>query len=322
MSSAESWLRVQIPEVASDGAAVAVITLEGPDGTTWGTWRPSKQSRAEADRIAGEVGQHLELLAAELPNGKHKAKLLAHDSAAQQLAVLPLTIAGKSSAAAAASTEALGMQRAVAMAVQNFDAITGGLRHENERLRERNDELLDNLSTVLAKQLETQIAIAGILQDEKREEMRAKRLDDIWISVKPLAEALMDVVGAEVGQRYEAAKAAREAEAARKKGLNGAPPPAQSTAPAGSAAPNDAGGKPPDPSGGGSDRATEGAPTDGGASAPGIDGVRSAGAGGPDPVGATPPATADPLTAESNPRRRVIRRKTQPSSSTARKAKR
>jgi hypothetical protein len=199
------WLRMQAGEVREDGGQATTIVLEGADGTTWGTWTNFGPSKVES--VGEAIQGALRIFSEELPTGKHKVKLVALDGTEQrQFAVLPLTVAGRSSGAAAASTEALGMQRAVALSVQNFEAMTSGLRHENERLRERNDELMDSSHALMTKLLEVEGTMSGLLRDDRREALREARMSELWGEIKPMIEVGLALAADAVGTQWEAAK--------------------------------------------------------------------------------------------------------------------
>jgi len=207
MSNVATWLRMQALEVGQDGSATVTIVLEGSDGGTWQTWQ--RFGRENLESVTQAVEGALMLFADEMPTGRHKVKLLALDQSEHQLGMLPLTVTGKSSAASAASSEALGMQRAVSLAVQNFEAMSGGLRHELQRVQERNDELLDSNITLLSKFLEIQTGMAELVTDRRREEKREERIGELWTDIKPMVEVVIGIVGDHVVQVYEQAKTAK-----------------------------------------------------------------------------------------------------------------
>lgn len=259
MSVREAWIKAQLADVSEDGTACASIHLEGPDGTVWGTWRADRARPDLVEAIEAQIGMQQE----ELSSGRHRAKLVAHDGSQRQIAILPITLTGRSAAASAAATEALAMQRAVAMMVQNAEAVTAGLRSENERLRERNDELVDHVQTAVGKLLEIQTSIVDIQREQLREDHRAKRIDDVWQSMKPLAEAGMDILGGMLADKYKAAqKRQAELEDAKHADSPQSPPAGKPDAKPTSDGPNPSPGPPPD--GGGSDPGPRGGSDDGG----------------------------------------------------------
>ncbi len=349
MSNVATWLRMQALEVGQDGTATATIVLEGSDGGTWQTWQ--RFSRENLETVTQAVEGALLLFADEMPTGRHKVKLLALDQGEHQLGMLPLTVTGKSSAASAASSEALGMQRAVSLAVQNFEAMSGGLRHELQRVQERNDELLDSNITLLSKFLEIQTGMAELVQDRRREEKREERIGELWADVKPMVEVVIGIVGDHVVQVYEQAKATKKAKLGGAKpdgalppsssssssssspptttpeGTTHDPPPEPATATGGATA-DDPRGKPIVPAGPACAAAPAGSQGDAGSGGEGPH-VGPLCSGGP-PNPRLPPArqrrgkpTHDgPAAGRAvDPPSRARARKTQPRSSTARKAK-
>ena len=228
MSALETWIRAQTGSVREDGTHAATITLEGPDGTTWGTW-PAKPNSGEelTQTIIGAV----RLTEEELPSGRHRGKVIAVDSGGSQLAVLPLTMTGRSSVAAAAATEARAMQQAVAIMVQNAEAVTAGLRSENERLSERNNELLDNLSRMVEQTLSFQQAAASWSAEAEAIKARTARIDAIAEQAKPLLEIGMAIAAEELAAWIERLKNDRQKRelAARQPATesNSLPPPPQ-----------------------------------------------------------------------------------------------
>lgn len=288
MSVREAWIKAQLADVAEDGTACTTIHLEGPDATVWGTWRADRHRADLVEAIEAAIAMHQD----ELPNGTHRAKLVSLDGSQRQIALLPITMRGRSSAATAAATEALAMQRAVALMVQNAEAVTAGLRSENERLRERNDELVDHVQTAVGKLLEIQTSIVDVQREQLREDARSKRIDDIWQSMKPLAEAGMDIVGGILADKYQEAKAAKAAIAKAKD------EPSPQSPPAGQPAPQ--------PATDGAKAPASPAP-DGGGGGPGAGSGSDDGSGQSD--GGEPPATEREPAARPARRRKVGRKK-------------
>ncbi|UCC72330.1 MAG: hypothetical protein JSV86_18480 [Gemmatimonadota bacterium] len=210
----EEWIDIQRRLVEQDGTHCARLQLEGPDGIM-GTWPVGTEDLHEVIKAS------LELIAAELPSGRHATKLLALDADGKQVSYLPQTITGKSQEAARAAAEQKTLAQATGIAIGNLENVQAGLVSENDRLRNRCNELLDN-ETLLTKTL-VQILQQTLDDDVKREESKAKieALKEIGEVVKPLLEVFTGMVGERL---IEANELAKEKKLRGKKGTNGTKP--------------------------------------------------------------------------------------------------
>jgi TolA-binding protein len=205
MSRTDAWMEMQCRTVQSGNVLAAWITLEGTDGTTWGTWEVTRDS-SELEQLKRTVTEQLNLLGDELPTGRHQCKLVALDAARNQVALLPVVVTGRSSVAASAASEAKAMQQAVSIHVANTEAIMLGLQQENERLRTRNTDLEERIHDHEEAVLRLQQAGLEFQIDVKREEGRQRRMDDIYETGKPLLEVLMGIAAEELATIVEGYK--------------------------------------------------------------------------------------------------------------------
>lgn len=184
MARFDIWLETQ-KSLVNDGAACSKITLEGPDGTTWGTWTIGMANLEQS--IEGILGS----LRQQLPKGKHAAKLIASSSDGQQLSVMPLTIAGDSSEATEGAQQQLHAQRAQAIMISNFErgyaTISKMLEHNAEltvRAIEGNNRLLERLESVEARKSDHVLAVV-------KEEGKQQRLGKLLEHVEPMLQVAM-----------------------------------------------------------------------------------------------------------------------------------
>jgi hypothetical protein len=199
MSRLEIWIDSVARTLQAGNELATTIHLEGPDGGTWGTWPIEIE---KLGTLKNAIREAVEILSEELQAGRHAMKFVAsHDG--RQLSVLPQTIAGRSTVASSAATEQRAMQQAVSLAVGNFEAMTVGLRQENERLRARNDQLEERLADALETSMAVQQAVAQLTLDTNREQARQQRMTELFETAKPLLEVGLSLIGEHVVKMAE-----------------------------------------------------------------------------------------------------------------------
>jgi hypothetical protein len=228
MSTLETWLRAQLGTVREDGQATSTIQLEGPDGTTWGSWQAEN---GKAEELARAIVAAQRLIEEELPSGRHRGKAIAADGNGAQIALLPVTFTGRSSAAAAAATEARAMQQAVALMVQNAEAVTTGLRNENERLAARNADLLEQVSNLIEGTFRFQQGIASWNAEAEATKARTERMNALFAEAKPMIELGIGLVAEEAAAWFERLKEERKARELAAKAKPALPVPDSATPP-------------------------------------------------------------------------------------------
>lgn len=187
MAKFETWLDMNLTLV-DGGAVVTKVTLEGPDGTTWGTW--SRDFPNLATSISGMLGS----LREELPKGRHSAKLLAWADDGTQLSCFPITVTGSSEAAAEGAQNHLVAQRANALFLANVEKMQAGmmsmLAHTNEvasEIAEANRNLNADMERSRAERDEGRMRAI-------REEGRQRRLDQMADKFLPLIEIALGML--------------------------------------------------------------------------------------------------------------------------------
>jgi hypothetical protein len=199
MPKFETWLDMTLALV--DGGAAAVkITLEGPDGSTWGTW-----NREHTNLVASIAGM-MAALREELPKGKHSAKLLAWASDGTQLSLFPVTLVGASDAATEGAQNQLVAQRANALFLSNVEKMQAGmmsmLTHTSD-VAQQIAEANRNLSMDIEK--------SRIERDEGRikalrEEGKQRRLDQLTEKLMPMFELAVGVLAERAATWLETAE--------------------------------------------------------------------------------------------------------------------
>ena len=181
MAKFEIWLEMNLRTI-DGGAAVSKVTLEGPDGTTWGTWPRDFPDMNQS--IVGIMGA----LREELPKGKHSAKLLAWAADGTQLSVFPLTLCGASDAATESANNRLIAERANALFISNAEKSQQGLMaivthtaDVAQHLVEANKALTAELERSAKEREESRIRVL-------REEGKQQRLNELATRVMPLLE--------------------------------------------------------------------------------------------------------------------------------------
>ena len=197
MSRFESWISDRLNIVESDPACRVVrFVLEGPTGEVFGSWPASLETLRES------VHKAIVTLGEELPKGAHACKLIAYSDSGGVLSSLPSTVTGKSVAATTAASEAISLQRAMALAVGNMQTLSTLLSEQTAKAHEREETLAANvleLTNGLHEML--QRSVATQLQIEK-EQGRQRRLDALLDKLTPGIELLVGVGAAYVDQRF------------------------------------------------------------------------------------------------------------------------
>lgn len=136
MSRYELWLGEQA-KMVNDGAAVATIVLEDPEGSVAGTWPIGFKDLSSA------VDGMLISLRESLPKGRHQFRLVAFDAAKNQLSFLPVVIVGASDAASDASRGRVDQERANALFIGNCEKMLGVQQRLIDSMAETQGQLLE-----------------------------------------------------------------------------------------------------------------------------------------------------------------------------------
>lgn len=186
MAKFEIWLEMNLRTI-DGGAATQKVTLEGPDGNTWGTWP------RDFPEMAQSITGILAALREELPKGKHGSKLFAWAADGTQLSCFPITICGASDAATEGAQNRLMAERANAMFLANVEKQNAGMiammKHTAdvaEHLIEANRTLTADAERSKADREESRIRIL-------REEGKQQRLNEMTSRIMPLVELALGV---------------------------------------------------------------------------------------------------------------------------------
>lgn len=136
MSRYELWLSEQA-KMVSDGAAVATIVLEDPEGSVAGTWAIGFKDLASA------VEGMLISLRESLPKGRYQFRLVAFDAGKNQLSFLPVVVVGASDAASDASRGRVDQERANALFIGNCEKMLGVQQRLIDSMAETQGQLLE-----------------------------------------------------------------------------------------------------------------------------------------------------------------------------------
>lgn len=187
MAKFEIWLEMNLRTIDS-GAATQKVTLEGPDGNTWGTWP------RDFPEMSQSITGILAALREELPKGKHGAKLFAWAADGTQLSCFPLTLCGSSDAATEGAQNRLIAERANAMFLSNVEKQNAGMiammKHTAdvaEHLIEANRALNADAERWKTEREESRIRIL-------REEGKQQRLNELTNRIMPLVELALGVI--------------------------------------------------------------------------------------------------------------------------------
>lgn len=181
MAKFELWLEMTLRTI-DGGAAVQKVTLEGPDGNTWGTWPRDFPDMAQS--ITGILGA----LREELPKGRHSCKLLGWGADGTQLSFFPLTLTGSSEAATEGAQNRLIGERANAMFLANVERQNAGLIAMMKHTAEIAEHLIEANRTLTAdaerSKQERDEARIRILKEEGKQQ----RLNAMTERIMPLLE--------------------------------------------------------------------------------------------------------------------------------------
>lgn len=187
MAKFEIWLDMNL-KLVDGGAAVSKITLEGPDGTTWGTWT------RDFPELVQSITAMLGALREELPKGRHCAKLFAWAADGTQLSVFPLTMTGASEAATEGAQTQLIQQRANALLLSNVEKSQAGMitllehtAHIAQQITEANRNLTADAQRSAIERDEGRLRVL-------REEGKQRRLDEMTQRIMPLVELALGVL--------------------------------------------------------------------------------------------------------------------------------
>jgi len=185
----ETWLKAQRKAVEVSGRAPEVLRLIGPDEKVWGNWPILSETTLE------ELQQTKVQICEQLPTGKHRAQLVIYDNRGDQWSALPITLAGRNAGAHTAAQETRTLQQATSIAVANFETAMTALRNENQRLQDRVDSLLEDVSNLVETVIDYQTRNAETEILMKREEERSQRLDMLANAAAPVIGKLSGVAG-------------------------------------------------------------------------------------------------------------------------------
>jgi hypothetical protein len=186
------WLKRQKQIVEAGGRAAHTLILEGPDQKAWGSW-PIQMKGLEEGATESQRG-----LEAGLATGQHLARWVALDAEGAQIAVLPITLQGRSNDASTAAKDAQALQRATSAALNNAEQVQTMLLNQltrsearNERIEEDLGELRGLLQGIMAEgqtsAVDSQIALA-----------REARMNDLQKQAAPILDALLGIVAERV----------------------------------------------------------------------------------------------------------------------------
>jgi hypothetical protein len=140
------WVLNQLRTVDGDkGFRAAKICFERPDGSIVETWS------TDTTNLDTEIADRLAAQSEELPTGPHPYKMVAYGPDNVQMSELPQTLRGRCRDATGAATEAMAMQRAVALTLENAQSAVVLLRQECERRADREAVLQEDLAAALNK---------------------------------------------------------------------------------------------------------------------------------------------------------------------------
>lgn len=207
----EAWLSERLSIVEDDPANRPIrIVLEGPSGEPWGSWPAKTEGLTEAiHRCVVSLGE-------ELPKGTHAGKIIAYSDSGSILSTLPVNVSGKSIAASSQASEAVSLQRAMALAVANMQTISDVMKDQLERAAAREAELADSVMT-LTNGLHEMLGKSVTYQiDIEKETGRQRRLDVMTEKLAPMLDLAAGLLGVYIERHMTGKVAAPEA----------APPPA------------------------------------------------------------------------------------------------
>jgi hypothetical protein len=186
----EAWLSERLSIVEDDPANRPIrIVLEGPSGEPWGSWPAKTEGLTEAiHRCVVSLGE-------ELPKGTHAGKIIAYSDSGSILSTLPVNVSGKSIAASSQASEAVSLQRAMALAVANMQTVTEVMKEQLERAAARETDLAESVMT-LTNGLHEMLGKSVTYQlDLEKEAGRQRRLDLMTEKLAPMIEVAAGLLG-------------------------------------------------------------------------------------------------------------------------------
>lgn len=190
MAKYEAWLDERLSIVEDDPANRPIrIVLEGPSGEAWGSWPAKTEGLKEA------IHRCVVALGEELPKGTHSGKIIAYSDSGGCLSTLPVNVAGKSVASSTQGSEAVSLQRAMALAVANMQTISDVMKDQLERAASREADLADSVLT-LTNGLHEMLGKSVTYQiDIEKEAGRQRRLDVMTEKLAPMLDLAAGLLG-------------------------------------------------------------------------------------------------------------------------------
>lgn len=190
MAKYEAWLDERLSIVEDDPANRPIrIVLEGPSGEAWGSWPAKTEGLKEA------IHRCVVALGEELPKGTHSGKIIAYSDSGGCLSTLPVNVSGKSVASSTQGSEAVSLQRAMALAVANMQTISDVMKDQLERAAAREAELADSVMT-LTNGLHEMLGKSVTYQiDIEKEAGRQRRLDVMTEKLAPMLDLAAGLLG-------------------------------------------------------------------------------------------------------------------------------
>lgn len=220
MAKYEAWLDERLSIVEDDPANRPVrIVLEGPSGEAWGSWPSKTEGLKEA------IHRCVVALGEELPKGTHSGKIIAYSDSGGCLSTLPVNVSGKSVASSTQGSEAVSLQRAMALAVANMQTISDVMKDQLERAAARETELADSVMT-LTNGLHEMLGKSVTYQiDIEKEAGRQRRLDVMTEKLAPMLDLAAGLLGVYI-ERHMTGKASAPQEVANPPAVAPPAPPA------------------------------------------------------------------------------------------------
>ena len=220
MAKFEAWLDERLSVVEDDPANRPIrIVLEGPSGEAWGSWP------AKTDGLKEAIHRCVVALGEELPKGTHSGKIIAYSDSGGCLSTLPVNVSGKSIAASSQASEAVSLQRAMALAVANLQTTSEMMKDQLERSAARGADLADSVLT-LTSGLHEMLGKSVTYQiDIEKEAGRQRRLDVMTEKLAPMLDLAAGLLGVYI-ERHMTGKTSAPQEAATPPAVAPPAPPA------------------------------------------------------------------------------------------------
>ena len=232
MAKFEAWLDERLSIVEDDPANRPIrIVLEGPSGEAWGSWPAKTEGLKEAiHRCVVSLGE-------ELPKGTHSGKIIAYSDSGGCLSTLPVNVSGKSVAASSQASEAVSLQRAMALAVANLQTTSEMMKDQLERSASREADLADSVLT-LTSGLHEMLGKSVTYQiDIEKEAGRQRRLDVMTEKLAPMLDLAAGLLGVYIERHMAGKSSAASAPADPTDSLPSSSPPSDQLPPPAAPAP-------------------------------------------------------------------------------------